>query len=67
MKRQAQTTLSWSSPGKSAAEAGGPSTAPSLQIRRSFSQIWSEPGEALEVEEEILEESLQEALHKKRK
>ena len=54
-----QTTLSWSSPKKP--------EDPSPLIRRSFSQIWSEPGEALEVEEEILEESLQEALHKKRK
>ena len=64
-----QTTLPWSSPKKpedpspdAAEKSGGP-----LLIRRSFSQVWSEPGEALEVEEEILEESLQEALHKKRK
>ena len=69
MKRQVQTTLNWSSPGKSAAEAGGPSTAPSLQIRRSFSQIWSDPpnNEGLEVDNEILEESLQDGLQNKRK
>ena len=64
-----QTKLPWSSPGKSAAKAEDASTASPLQIRKSFSQVWSDPGgeEALEVDEEILEESLQEGLQSKRK
>ena len=62
-----QTTLNWSSPRK-AAEPPGDSAAgsPQLQIRRSFSQIWSDE-EKLEVDEEILEESLTAGLNQKRK
>ena len=62
-----QTTLNWSSPRK-AAEPPGDSAAgsPQLQIRRSFSQIWSDE-EKLEVDEEILEETLTAGLEQKRK
>ena len=73
MKRLLQTQLTWGSPTApptgSAASTGGPSTAAPLQLRRSFSQIWSEPAndQGLEVDHEILEETLQEGLNRKRK
>ena len=73
MKRVLQTKLPWGSPTApptgSAASTGGPSTAAPLQLRRSFSQIWSElPNDKdLEVDHDILEETLQEGLNRKRK
>ena len=73
MKPLQQTKLTWGSPAApptgSAATTGGPSTAAPLQIRKSFSQIWSEPAndKGLEVDHEILEETLQEGLDRKRK
>ena len=76
MKRLVQTTLNWSSPTKSgasiqssAAKAGGPSGVLQPKLRRSFSQIWSDSPEeeGLEIDHEILEESLQQGLESKRK